>query len=245
MTATTTSISRSITKSVFSRKQSEGVGARVRRSIGRPELRNHDPFLMLDEFTVDKNGGFPDHHYREFETVTYMLEVKSQTHAQGLQRWINLPQEHTMYEPQYQELLDAQILRARPKDEFVVEVIAGESHSLKPQSYTRKPIMYLDFKMSSTQTITRTILETKGRFFHVLNGTAYIGDLGHETEAKAYHALIFSEDGTSTIRIQTKDEEADFVMITGEPSKKPVVQIGQLVINTREEVYHIGIIAMA
>ena len=37
-------------KKVLSIEQSEGVGARVRRSIGRPELRNFDPFLMLDEF---------------------------------------------------------------------------------------------------------------------------------------------------------------------------------------------------
>ncbi|KAG0042150.1 hypothetical protein BGZ89_007038, partial [Linnemannia elongata] len=56
--------SRTITKAVLSKEQSEGVGARVRRSIGRPELRNHDPFLMLDEFNVDKNGGFPDHPHR-------------------------------------------------------------------------------------------------------------------------------------------------------------------------------------
>ncbi|KAG0285095.1 hypothetical protein BGZ98_005662, partial [Dissophora globulifera] len=62
MTASTfTKASRNIVKSVLSQEQSEGVGARVRRSIGRPELRNHDPFLMLDEFNVDKNGGFPDH----------------------------------------------------------------------------------------------------------------------------------------------------------------------------------------
>ncbi|KAG9064394.1 hypothetical protein KI688_003582 [Linnemannia hyalina] len=153
------------------------------------------------------------------------MPVKSQTHAQELQRWINLPQEHKMYEPQYQELLDAQILRARPKDELVVKVIADELYSLKPQIYTRAPIMYLDFKMSSTQTITRTIPETYSRFFRVFNRTAYIGDLGHDTEAEAHRTLIFSEDGTSTIRIQTKDEEANFVMIAGEPSKKPVVRL--------------------
>ena len=47
--------------------QSEGRGARVRRSIGRPELRNLDPFLMLDEFEGSRKegAGFPDHPHRQ------------------------------------------------------------------------------------------------------------------------------------------------------------------------------------
>ena len=55
--ATSAFNSRSIDKRVLSREQGEGVGARVRRSIGRPELRNFDPFLMLDEFKVGKPAG--------------------------------------------------------------------------------------------------------------------------------------------------------------------------------------------
>ncbi|KAG0050525.1 hypothetical protein BGZ83_004687 [Gryganskiella cystojenkinii] len=51
-----TAACRSITKAVLSIEQSEGQGARVRRSIGRPELRNHDPFLMLD--TVDTGAPY-------------------------------------------------------------------------------------------------------------------------------------------------------------------------------------------
>lgn len=52
--------SRSVDQLVLSREQSEGVGARVRRSIGNPELRNFSPFLMLDEFKAGNKGGFPD-----------------------------------------------------------------------------------------------------------------------------------------------------------------------------------------
>lgn len=65
--------SRRVEKKVLGVSQPEGHGARVRRSIGRPELRNFDPFLMLDYFDAGRPAGFPDHPHRGFETVSYML----------------------------------------------------------------------------------------------------------------------------------------------------------------------------
>ena len=38
------------------------------------QLRQFDPFLLLDEFKVKKPAGFPDHPHRGFETVTYMID---------------------------------------------------------------------------------------------------------------------------------------------------------------------------
>ncbi|KAI8093499.1 RmlC-like cupin domain-containing protein [Halteromyces radiatus] len=72
------SVTRSIVKSVLSREQMDGVGARVYRSIGTQALRNLDPFLMLDEFDVEPPAGFPLHPHRGFETVTYLLDGKFQ-----------------------------------------------------------------------------------------------------------------------------------------------------------------------
>lgn len=64
---------RSIRTVIHALEQSEGMGARVRRSIGTPKLRNFSPFLMLDHFFVSPGAGFPDHPHRGQETITYLL----------------------------------------------------------------------------------------------------------------------------------------------------------------------------
>lgn len=68
------SVPRAIRKAFLAVEQSEGAGARVRRSIGTPQLRNFSPFLMLDHFTIKPGAGFPDHPHRGQETITYLLK---------------------------------------------------------------------------------------------------------------------------------------------------------------------------
>ncbi|KAK5801471.1 hypothetical protein F5H01DRAFT_398067 [Linnemannia elongata] len=104
------------------------------------------------------------------------------------------------------------IPRAGTEQEVIVKVIVGESHRLESQICTHTPIMYLDFKMSSNQTITQTFPETYKRFISILNGTAYISALVYETEA-------------------------NLVVNAGDPLKELVVQIGPFVTNTREDAY--------
>ncbi|KAJ6781530.1 hypothetical protein PWT90_05017 [Aphanocladium album] len=71
---TAAAVPRTINKAFLAREQSEGQGARVRRSIGTPALRNFSPFLMLDHFSIKPGAGFPDHPHRGQETITYLME---------------------------------------------------------------------------------------------------------------------------------------------------------------------------
>ena len=71
LTTANMSIPRAIRKVFLAVEQAEGAGARVRRSIGTPQLRNFSPFLMLDHFSIKPGAGFPDHPHRGQETSEY------------------------------------------------------------------------------------------------------------------------------------------------------------------------------
>ena len=72
LAAANMSIPRAIRKVFLAVEQAEGAGARVRRSIGTPQLRNFSPFLMLDHFSIKPGAGFPDHPHRGQETSEYL-----------------------------------------------------------------------------------------------------------------------------------------------------------------------------
>jgi redox-sensitive bicupin YhaK (pirin superfamily) len=56
----------------------EGAGVRLARAFGNYEVPQFDPFLLLDDFRINRPenylAGFPWHPHRGIETVTYMLE---------------------------------------------------------------------------------------------------------------------------------------------------------------------------
>jgi redox-sensitive bicupin YhaK (pirin superfamily) len=262
-------VPRSVKQKVLSVEQAEGVGARVRRSIGRQELRNFDPFLMLDEFKVGRPGGFPDHPHRGFETVTYVLPSSKGSvqhedfcgrkgtigpgdlqwmtagrgilHAEmpvnevpvhGLQLWINLHAKDKMIEPAYQELLHENIPKVT-KDGVTAIVIAGEALGIESKIYTRTPTHYIHYTMQPNSVLEHKIPEGWATFAYTIAGKAKFGGSGNFIEA--HNTVTFNLEGDG-IKVETGEEEADFVLISGKPIGEPVVQHGPFVMNTQKEI---------
>lgn len=68
---------RTIKKTVQGIATQDGAGVKLVRVIGHADVRDFDPFLMLDAFDsknpADYTQGFPFHPHRGIETVTYLI----------------------------------------------------------------------------------------------------------------------------------------------------------------------------
>ncbi|XP_036601459.1 pirin isoform X2 [Trichosurus vulpecula] len=233
--------SKKVTLTVLSQEQAEGVGARVRRSIGRPELKNLDPFLLLDEFKVAKPAGFPDHPHRGFET--WMTAGRGILHAEmpcseeivhGLQLWVNLRSSEKMVEPHYQGLKSKEIPKPS-KNGVTVSVISGEALGVKSRIFTRTPTLYLEFKLDQGAKHSQPIPEGWTAFIYTVSGNVYIGPDGEQQKVEPHHSVVLG-DGDS-VQVENKDpERSHFFLIAGEPIKEPIVQHGPFVMNTEAEI---------
>lgn len=59
---------------IHARGTTDGDGATLARIFPSPQLRNFDPFVLMDDFDVRAPAGFPTHPHRGFEAFTYMIE---------------------------------------------------------------------------------------------------------------------------------------------------------------------------
>ncbi|EPY73643.1 pirin-like protein [Camelus ferus] len=212
-----------VTLSVLSREQPEGVGARVRRSIGRPEVS----YLL--------EGGSMAHedfcgHAGQLNPgdLQWMTAGQGIVHAEmpcseepvhGLQLWVNLRSSQKMVEPRYQELKSNEIPKPS-KDGVTVAVISGEALGIKSKIYTYTPTLYLDFKLDQGAKHSQPIPK---------------GPDDAQQKIEPHHTAVLG-DGDN-VQVENKDlERSHFILIAGEPLREPVVQYGPFVMNTDEEI---------
>nr|XP_033806431.1 pirin isoform X2 [Geotrypetes seraphini] len=229
---------RKVTQIVLSKEQSEGVGARVRRSIGRTEVS----YLLSGGSMAHED--FCGHTGRlNPGDLQWMTAGRGIVHAEmpcsdepahGLQLWVNLRSSDKMIAPVYQELKSQDIPKPS-KDGVTAVVISGEALGVKSKVYTRTPTLYLDFKLEENAKHVQEIPKGWTAFIYTLFGNVHVGPPNAQRKIEPHHTAVL-EDG-DVAHFENKDPKiAHFVLIAGEPIKEPVVQHGPFVMNTQEEI---------
>ncbi|MEE2657678.1 MAG: pirin family protein [Candidatus Latescibacterota bacterium] len=168
----------------------------------------------------------------------------------GFQLWANLPRNHKMTAPRYQDVLSADIPEVTDDDGTTVRVICGEFLGQKgPVDGIATDPRYLDvrlpvgrrkrLKVETDCHAFAYVFEGSGDFRDASNPQGVVterydevqGELGRDV---ANRSLVLFDDGDE-ITVQAGEEGIRFLLVAGQPLREPVAWRGPIVMNTQEE----------
>jgi redox-sensitive bicupin YhaK (pirin superfamily) len=156
---------------------------------------------------------------------------------EGFQLWVNLPAQHKMDAPAYQEHPAARIPQEQREDGVVVRVIAGET-----SRGTRGPIvqpltepLYLDVELPPGGRFSETLRTDHNAFVYVIGGDLDAADTeGRPLQLGRDQLAVLSHGDQLTL--SAGGEGARFLLIAGRPLNEPVARGGPFVMNTKAEI---------
>lgn len=256
---------RTVKETVLSVEQSEGKGARVRRTVGRPELRSLDPFLLLDEFKTKSPAGFPPHPHRGFETVTYVLEGgvthkdfcgHKGTIGPGDLQWMTAGRgivHSEMPEKDNEKVHGLQLWVNLKSSLKMTEPAYQELRSKDIPKPSKDGVKVAVISGESLGVKSNVHTRTPTMYLHftlshmakheqlVPKGwTAFVytivGSVNVSRTVVEPHTIAVLNDGEVVTLENTTKEKIQFLLIAGQPLGEPVVQQGPFVMNIQEEI---------
>jgi hypothetical protein len=230
---------------------SEGAGAQVKRLFPTRRQRPVDPFVLLDEFTVNPTASFPEHPHGGFEAVTYMLDGAfrhrdnlgndQMVSAGGVQRFTagkqmvhaELPgAEKTSHGLQLWVNLPQRLKKIEPDYQPVPsdDIPETEEDGVRVRTVVGEgspvelhtDVRYVDVTVESEGVFREEIPEGWNGLVYVLDGEVALGD---ETLSPAKAAIF---QGGGEVR-GTATEPSRFVVIAGAPHDEPIRLRGSFV----------------
>ena len=149
-----------------------------------------------------------------------------------IQLWVNLPAKYKMVSPAYQAILGAQIPRVSlAGNSGSARIIAGGYLGESGPAKTFSPMQVIEFAIEAGKELTLAASDSWNTALVMLSGDIHI-DQGRS--AKEGDLVIFDAEGED-LRL-TATSRAQFLFLSGEPIREPVVGYGPFVMNTREEI---------
>lgn len=156
---------------------------------------------------------------------------------EGFQLWVNLPAEHKMDAPAYQEHPAAQIPEEPRENGGMVRVIAGQT-----SRGTRGPVvqpltepLYLDVRLPPNVQLSESLPVHHNAFAYVIGGTLDAEDMDGKPLRLERDDLGVLSHGDK-VSLRAGSEGARFLLVAGRPLNEPVARGGPFVMNTKAEI---------
>ena len=149
-----------------------------------------------------------------------------------VQLWVNLPAKDKMAAPGYQGILDRDIPDVALKDNAGrLRLIAGEFDGLRGPARTFTDIQVWDIRLQAGKSATFDLHEGHNTALVVLKGAV---QLNGQEMAREGQLALFDRDGTQ-VHVDA-DQDAVFLILSGEPIDEPIVGHGPFVMNSEAEI---------
>jgi len=154
---------------------------------------------------------------------------------EGFQLWINLPGEHKMAQPAYQEH-DAANIPTESRDGATVKVISGVTAqgTAGPVSQPLTEPVYFDVILQPGTRFDETLVPDHNAFVYVINGELELEDTAEKQLMLGRDQLAVLGKGDE-VSLLAGAEESRFLLIAGKPLNEPVARAGPFVMNTEAE----------
>ncbi len=151
----------------------------------------------------------------------------------GFQLWVNLPADHKMMDPRYQEIQSATIPQFEAAKGVTVRVIAGQVGDVRgPVRDIVVEPEYLDVQIAPHATFEHAVRPGHRAFAYVLRGRGrFDASSGEIVDSEN---LVLFKDG-DRVKIEALDQPLRFLLISGKPLHEPVAWWGPIVMNNRRE----------
>ena len=150
----------------------------------------------------------------------------------GFQVWVNLPREHKLARPRYQEYSREKLPQAAtPDGKAQVRVIAGEALGARAVIQTRTPLVFQDWSLQPGADLTLPLPPQLRVLAYVFEGSVRIGASGARVDDGQLAVL----GGGDAVRLSGSTGPGRLLLLGGVPLREPVARYGPFVMNTRDE----------
>ncbi|MDA7441304.1 pirin family protein [Candidatus Pseudothioglobus singularis] len=151
---------------------------------------------------------------------------------QMVQLWVNLPAKNKMTEPKYQNIENKDLAKVDLGNGIgSIDIIAGEFENNKGPASLFSPLNLFNLKLNKEKGTSLSFKESHNTGLLIIKGNVTINN---SENAPTNHFVLFDNKGSEfTIRAV---DDAEILILSGEPIDEPIASYGPFVMNTNDEI---------